>query len=137
MNKLNLKVITPEKEIFSGSVDQINILTSDGELGILPNHTNLMAKVLPGQLTIKNGSQLQHIATGYGLLQIAENNLSILVDLAEEASNIDEKIVEDARRRAEDALEQKLTDEEYAETLAILERSLAQLKVKRRFKSKI
>jgi F-type H+-transporting ATPase subunit epsilon len=58
-----------------------------------------------------------------------------MTDLAESAASIDERAVEQAKKRAEEALEQKLGDEEYAETLAILEKSLAQLKVKRRHRN--
>jgi len=57
-----------------------------------------------------------------------------MTDLATYAQDIDEKAVEDAKKRAEAALEQTLSDEEYAETLANLEKSLAQLRVKRRHK---
>ena len=51
------------------------------------------------------------------------------------ASQIDEKALEQAKKRAEEALEEKLTDEEYAYTVASLEKTLAQLKVKRRHRS--
>ena len=75
------------------------------------------------------------MATGEGILQMQENVITILADLAEEASLIDEKAAEEARKRAEEALEEKLSAEEYAETLAILEKSLAKLRVKRRHRS--
>jgi len=66
------------------------------------------------------------------LIQVSNNTLTILTDLAVDERQIDEKAVEQAKVRAEKALEDKLSDEEYAETLAILERSLTQLKIKRR-----
>lgn len=132
MADLNLKIVTPEEEVLNEIVDQVNVSTSEGELGILPNHAALMAKLIPGELKIKKGSKISYFATGSGFLQIENNNLTIMTDLAESSDEIDEKAVEAARKRAEEALEQKLGDEEYAETLAALEKSLAQLKVKRR-----
>ena len=132
MSQLNLKIVTPEKEIYNETVDQVNVSTSEGEVGILPHHANLMAKVVPGELRIKKGSKIEVLAVGEGFLQVTNNVLTIMADLAVGEDDINEKAVEDAKKRAEQALEQKLSDEEYAETLAILEKSLAQLRVKRR-----
>ncbi|MDP3758213.1 MAG: ATP synthase delta/epsilon chain alpha-helix domain-containing protein, partial [Candidatus Daviesbacteria bacterium] len=61
-----------------------------------------------------------------------DNILTVMTDLATLAEDIDERAVEEAKKRAEQALEQSLSDEEYAETMANLEKSLAQLRVKRR-----
>lgn len=132
MSDLNLKIVTPEEEVLSEIVDQVNVSTSEGELGILPNHAALMAKLVPGELRIKKGGKISHFAIGDGFLEVAGNSLTIMTDLAQDADDIDEKAVDQARKRAEEALEQKLGNEEYAETLAALEKSLAQLKVKRR-----
>lgn len=132
MAQLHLKIVTPEKPIFDEQVSQVNVSTEQGEIGILPNHTNLMAKVIPGELTIKRNGKVETMAVGSGFLQVANNTLTIMTDLATYAADIDERAVEEAKKRAEQALTQTLSDEEYAETLANLEKSLAQLRVKRR-----
>lgn len=134
MSNLRLKVVTPEKLIFDEEVSQVNVSTEQGQIGILPNHANLMAKLEPGELVIKNNGKIEILAIGDGFLQMSDNNLSIMTDLATAAQDIDERAVEEAKKRAEVALEQKLSDEEYAETMAILEKSLAQLRIKRRHK---
>ena len=131
---MNLKVVTPEEVVFEGEVEGVYLETPEGEIGILPHHTNLMSKVIPGELRIKSKGKISRLATGEGLLQMVDNSLSILTDLALEESKIDEKNAEEARKRAQTALEQTLTAEEIALTEALLERSLAQLKVKRRFR---
>lgn len=135
MADLNLKIVTPEQIVYEGEADQVNVSTTQGELGILPHHANLMAKLLPGELKIRKSGKTSYFAIGDGFLQIEKNALTIMTDLAEGAEDIDEKAVEAAKKRAEDALNQKLGSEEYAETLAALEKSLAQLKVKRRRKT--
>ncbi len=132
MSQFVLKVITPEEEIFNGEVNELTVETPQGEIGILPHHADLMTQIVPGELKIKKAGKVTRMATGAGLLQIVKNEVSILTDLAEDASTIDEKKAEEARKRAQDALEHKLSDEEYADTVALLQRSLAQLKVKRR-----
>lgn len=136
MADLHLKIVTPEKIVLDEPVDMVNLTSEDGELGILPHHANLMAKLEPGELRIKKGGKTEILATGDGFIQVADNVLTILTDLAVSESDIDEKAVEEAKKRAELALEQKLSDEEYAETLSILEKSLAQLQVKRRHRAR-
>jgi F-type H+-transporting ATPase subunit epsilon len=134
MAQLHLKIVTPEKLLIDEPVDMVNLTSSEGELGILPGHASLMAKLMPGELRIKKGGKVEVLATGDGFIQVSNNILTILTDLAVNEGDIDEKAVEEAKKRAEVALEQKLTQEEYAETLALLEKSLAQLRVKRRHK---
>lgn len=132
MAQLHLKIVTPERLILEEDVDQVNVTTLEGQVGVLPNHTALMAKIIPGELRIKRGSKEDVMASGSGFLQMENNTLTIMTDLALDEKDIDEKAVEAAKRRAEDALDQKLSDEEYATTVAILEKSIAQLRIKRR-----
>lgn len=136
MSQLHLKIITPEKLIFEDEVNEVILPSSEGQLGILPHHANLMARLLPGELRIKKSGKEEIMAVGDGFLQMVDNNLTVMTDLATHAEDIDERVVEEviasAKKRAEAALEQKLSDEEYAETLAVIEKSLAQLKIKRR-----
>lgn len=134
MAELHLKIVTPEKLILDEEVSQVNVSTEQGEIGILPHHANLMAKLEPGELVIKRAGKVESMAIGDGFLQVADNTLTVMTDLATYAADIDEKAVEDAKKRAEAALSQTLSDEEYAETLANLEKSLAQLRIKRRHK---
>lgn len=135
MSELNLKIVTPEKEILSETVDQVNVSTTQGILGILPHHSSLMAKIVPGNLQIKKGAKTQEMAIGDGFLQVQNGTLTIMTDLAVDEADINEKTVEEAKKRAELALEQTLSDEEYAETLSIIEKSIAQLRVKRRHRN--
>jgi len=132
MAQLHLKIVTPEKLIFDEEVSQVNVSTDMGQIGILPNHANLMAQLAPGELIIKKAGKEDSMAIGGGFLQVADNVLTVMTDLATYAQDIDEKVVEEAKKRAEQALSQTLSDEEYAETLANLEKSLVQLRIKRR-----
>ncbi|MBI2337669.1 ATP synthase F1 subunit epsilon [Candidatus Daviesbacteria bacterium] len=134
MAQLHLKIVTPEKLIYDEEVSQVNVSTEGGIIGILPHHANLMAKLEPGELVIKKNGKEESMAIGDGFLQISDNVLTVMTDLATYATEIDERVVEDAKKRAEQALAQTLSDEEYAETMASLEKSLAQLRVKRRHK---
>lgn len=132
MADLHLKIVTPENLIFDEEVSQVNVSTELGQIGILPHHANLMSKLEPGELVIKKKGRVDSMVIGDGFLQVADNVLTVMTDLATYATEIDERAVEEAKKRAEQALEQTLADEEYAETFANLQKSLAQLRVKRR-----
>src|SRR5476651_1642229 len=114
MPKINLNIVTPEEKTFESEVDEVYLTTPLGEIGILPSHENLMTKILAGELRIKNNGKVTIMAVGSGLLQMADNNLSIMTDLAEEAEHIDLAIAEQAKVLAQQALEQTQTDEGYA-----------------------
>ncbi len=131
-DQLHLKIVTPEKEVLDTLVDQVSVPAPDGELGILPHHTRLMSKISPGELKITKGKSEQFLAVGDGIVEVAHGEVVIMTDLAKAEHEIDEKQVEEARKRAQEALSQTLSGEEYATTLAALEKSLAQLRLKRR-----
>jgi F-type H+-transporting ATPase subunit epsilon len=113
MAQLHLKIVTPEKLLVDEQVEMVTLPSLEGELGILPHHANLMAKLSPGELRIKKSGKTDILVVGDGFIQITDNVLTILTDLAVDESQIDEKAVEAAKERAQKALEQSLNDEEY------------------------
>ena len=104
----------------------------DGEMGILPQHMPLMTQLVPGEIIVKKGGDNFLLAVGEGFVQVTGDKISILTDMAIKAENIDEAAAEEARKRAEERLAQKLTEEDAAMVQASLLNALAQLKVKRR-----
>ena len=131
-DQVHLKIITPEKQVFEGEGDMVTVPAPQGPVGILPHHAHLMSKVIPGELIITKGSKRDYLAVGEGMVEVANGQVTITTDLAKSHEEIDEKIVEEARIRAQEALTQTLSDEEYATTFASLQKALAQLHVKRR-----
>src|ERR1043166_5909579 len=132
METFRLEVVTPEGRAFSDDVESVVIPGVEGEFGVLRQHMPLMTQIKPGELEIRKGNETQHFAVGEGFVEVIGDRVSVLTDMAFNADQIDEAKAEEARKRAEAALEQKLTDEEVATVTAALERSLAQLRVKRR-----
>lgn len=132
MTKISLSILTPTQTILDTEVDKIVLPSKTGEIGILPHHADLVTRLLPGELTISSNGKTTHYALGDGLLSVSNNKVTLLTDLAQTSAEIDEKAVLEAKKRAEDALQNNLSEEEYATTLAVIEKSLAQLKIKRR-----
>jgi len=103
-----------------------------GQFGVYPQHMPLMTQMVPGEIIVQKGGRDTYIAAGEGVIEVTATRVSILTDLAVAADRIDEAKAEEARKRAEARLREKLSDEEVANVNASLARSLAQLRVKRR-----
>ncbi len=131
---LHLQIITPEKIAFDDDVDQVTLPTQTGQITVLPHHANLVTNIEPGELVFMKHQKETLMAAGYGFAQIGPDNVKVLVDLAAPAEDIQEKEIEAARVKAEEALKQKhtLSEEEYATAAAELQKALAQLKIKHR-----
>jgi F-type H+-transporting ATPase subunit epsilon len=129
---IKLEIVTPEAKTFSEDVDMVTLTGIDGEMGILPQHMPLMTQLVPGEILVKKGGDNFLLAVGDGFVQVTGEKISILTDMAIRAENIDEAAAEAARKRAEERLAQKLTEEDAAVVQASLLNALAQLKVKRR-----
>lgn len=129
---LKLEIVTPEGVTYSENVEMVTLPGSEGEMGIYPNHVPLMTQVAAGEVAARRNGKDEYLAVGEGFVEITGERVAILTDMAIKAENIDEAKAEEARRRAESRLAEKLNDEEAALVSASLAHSLAQLKVKRR-----
>ena len=132
MATLKLEIVTPEAKVYSEDVDMVTLPGVEGEMGIFPMHVPLMTQLTSGEVGVRKGGQDFFLAVGEGFVEITSDKVAILTDMAIKAENIDEAKAEEARKRAEARLAEKLDDEESALVSAALAHSLAQLKVKRR-----
>jgi F-type H+-transporting ATPase subunit epsilon len=131
-NVLKLEIVTPDGTAYSEDVDMVTLPGVEGEMGVYPNHVPLMTQMVPGEIIARKEARDYFLAVGEGMIEITGNHVAILTDMAIASEKIDEAKVEEARRRAEARLNEKLSDEEVAAVNASLAKSLAQLRVKRR-----
>src|SRR4030067_3774740 len=117
---MRLEIVTPEKIAYSEEADQVTLPTADGEITVLPNHVPLVTKLIPGELTVKKGSQYIVLASGGGFAEIDGKKVSVVTDLAQRPEEIDEKETQIAIERAQEALKERgrLSEEEFAATAA-------------------
>ncbi|NOX98977.1 MAG: ATP synthase F1 subunit epsilon [Verrucomicrobia bacterium] len=132
-----LEIVTPEKRIFSAEVEGVVIPGSEGELGVLEGHAPLVTNLQPGELRYSKGGVEETLVIGKGAVEVTRGKVSILTDLAVTSDEIDEAAVEEALKRAEDALSEKMSDEEIATVEASIQKSLAQLTLKRKRRKQI
>lgn len=129
---LKLEIVTPEAKVYSEDVDMVTLPGVDGELGIYPGHVPLLTQVHAGELAVRRGGELLHLAVGEGFVEVSGQRVAVMTDMAIKAEDIDEAQAEQARKRAEARLQEKLSGEEQATVQAALLHSLTQLNVKRR-----
>ena len=130
-----LEIVTPERKVFSGEVENVYLPGSEGELGALPGHAPLVTGVSPGELRYKVDGKIEELAIGSGFAEVTQEKITILADLAVTDSEIDEKKVEEAMKRAEESLA-KIDSSDNAEEVAAIQasisKSMAQLNLKRK-----
>jgi len=132
---LKLEIVTPDGTAYSEDVSMVTLPGVEGQMGVFPNHVPLMTQMVPGEIIAHKDARDYFLAVGEGLIEITGDHVAILTDMAIAADKIDENKVEEARRRAEARLQEKLSDEEVASVNASLARSSAQLRVKRRHRT--
>ena len=127
-SKLNLKIITPERILVDEEVDAVYSLAVDGEFGILPEHIPFMTALNIGVSKYVQGDKTEYISTIGGILQVENNNVSILSDAAELGEEIDIARARAAKERAEARLgtAEKETDVDRAQ--AALARAIVRIK---------
>ena len=129
---IKLEIVTPEALVYSEDIEMVTLPCIEGQLGILPHHMRLMTQLIPGEMALRKGGQVEFVAVGEGLVEVTGSSVSIITSMAIAADKIDEAAVEEARQRAAARLSEKISSEEVASVNASLARSLIQLRVKRR-----
>lgn len=128
--KLKLEMVTPYKRVLSEEVDEVTAPGTVGEFGVLPDHTSLLTTLKVGELTYKKDGETFHVAVNWGYVEVEDNVMTVLVETAEPADQIDVERAKAALNRAEEALK-KLTseDKEFKIMECALERALIRVQV--------
>ena len=129
---IKLEIVTPEAVVYSQDVDIVTLPAMEGQIGVLAHHVRLITPLVPGEMIVRQGSKVEYLAVGEGLLEVTGSRVSVVTNMAIAADKIDEAKAEEARQRAEARLREKISAEEIASVNASLARSLAQLRAKRR-----
>ncbi|TMG15667.1 MAG: F0F1 ATP synthase subunit epsilon [Chloroflexi bacterium] len=128
-DKLHVDIVTVEGRRFKGDADFVVAPGSEGELGILPRHIPLLTPLAPGSVKVRNEGAEQYFFVSGGFLEVRPDQVTVLADSAERADDIDEARAEEARRRAESLLQQKLSDADQAAATTALARAEARLRL--------
>src|SRR5215213_8761435 len=128
--QIQLEIVTPERRVLAEPVDSVNVPGAGGELGILPGHTPLISQLQTGVLTYQQGRATHRLHVSGGFVEVADDRVSVLAEIAERPEEIDAARARLAREHAEKALSSfSGTEEDFEVARARLERSVVRLQL--------
>jgi len=93
MASLHFELVSPEKLLFSGEVEQVDVPGAEGDFGVLANHAPFVATLRPGILTVHGTSGTQKIVVLGGFAEVSAQGLTVLADVAEALEEIDRGMI--------------------------------------------
>jgi F-type H+-transporting ATPase subunit epsilon len=131
-NRINLTIVTRERKIVDVQVDEVVLPGADGEIGVLPGHTPLLASLRIGQLRYRSGNSTSRLVISWGFAEVLPDRVIVLAEKGFLPTEIDRSAAEQERLAAEKELAYLSShDPEFALVEARLEESIAMIGVKR------
>ncbi|MCI4411548.1 MAG: F0F1 ATP synthase subunit epsilon [Thiotrichales bacterium] len=124
---MQLDIVSAEGEIFSGKVDRFFAQAANGEVGILPHHTQFITTLKPGEVRVLAGDEVSFFYVSGGVLEIQPDVATILADTAIRAKDLDEAQAQEAMTRAQEAMENAKTDLDVVRAQNALAEAAAQI----------
>jgi F-type H+-transporting ATPase subunit epsilon len=107
MATFHFDLVSPEKFVFSGEVDQVDVPGVEGDFGVLAGHAPVVAAIRPGILTVMSGGTQQKIIVLGGLAEVSDKGLTVLADVATELEELDRAELADKISQMEASLAEK------------------------------
>ncbi|MGO8755890.1 MAG: F0F1 ATP synthase subunit epsilon [Gallionellaceae bacterium] len=126
---IHVDVVSAEEAIFSGLAEMVVVPGTEGELGIYPRHAPLLTRIKPGSIRIKRPEpdREELIYVSGGMLEIQPGVVTVLADTAIRGADLDEARALEAKRAAEEAMKNQLSEIDYAQAQSELLQAVAQL----------
>jgi F-type H+-transporting ATPase subunit epsilon len=135
---MHVNIVSAEQEIFSGTCEQVIAPAKMGEVGIYPRHTQLLTQLKPGEVrVVREGGEEEFYFVSGGMLEVQPHVVTVLADTALRARDLDEAKAIEAKAKAEQALEDRQSDVDYATAEAELAEAIAQLQTIQRLRKKL
>lgn len=125
---MQLDIVSAEEALYTGEVTFIAVTGAQGELGIYPGHTALLTTIKPGQVVAATSSGQEVFYISGGVLEVQPTNVTLLVDTAIRAADLDEAAAQHAKEHAERALVGQQAEMEYSRAVSELAEAAAQLR---------
>lgn len=126
---LTLEIVTPERSIAHGEVDEVVVPGAEGSFGVLPGHTPLLSTLTVGEIEYRRGDETSYVAVSFGFAEVLPDRVTILAQIAEASDEIDVTRAEAAVKRARERLERPVAELDYERARLSLLKSLVRLQV--------
>ena len=128
---IHLTVVTPERKVVDRQVDEVVLPGSEGYFGVLPGHAPLLSALQVGEITYREGQHRGFVAVAWGFVEVHDNQVSVLADVAEKAEAIERDRARRARDRAAERLK-KGSDVDWDRARASLEKAIVRIRLAER-----
>ena len=137
-NTIHIDVVSAEESIFSGEAEFVVLPGEMGELGIYPRHTPLITRIKPGSVRIKLPGQDEEelVFVAGGVLEVQPGVITVLADTAIRGHDLDEAKALAAQQRAQEAMQNRTSQMDYAKAVAELAEASAQIAAIRKLRKK-
>ncbi len=126
---LDLTVVTPERALVHEKVDEVQVPGQQGYLGLLPGHAPLFSQLTVGELSYRQGNKEHSIAIAEGFVEVFDDEIRVLADVAEPSAELDVVRATEALGRAEELVSGGGDDVDYPRALAALERAKLRIRL--------
>jgi F-type H+-transporting ATPase subunit epsilon len=111
MATFHFELVSPERLIFSGEVEQVDVPGAEGEFGVFAGHAPLIATLKPGMLRVYSGSAApQRIVVKGGFAEVGPTGLTVLAEQAVAAEDYDPAMIDEAIKDAEEDIADATSD---------------------------
>ena len=136
-SSIHVDVVSAEQSIFAGEAKFVALPGESGELGILPGHTPLITRIRPGAVRIeKADGDEEFVFVAGGILEIQPNKVTVLADTAIRGHDLDEAKANEAKKAAEEAMQNRASDIDFAQAQSEFAMAAAQLAALAKFRRK-
>lgn len=124
---MQVDIVSAEGSLFSGKAEMLFAQAANGEVGIMPHHTQFLSQLKPGQVRVVSGDEEDIFFINSGVIEIQPSEVTVLADTAIRAEDLDQAAAEEAKRRAEEAMAQAKSDTDIARAQVELAEAVAQI----------
>lgn len=124
---MQVDIVSAEGEIFSGKAEMLFAQAADGEVGIMPHHTQFLSQLKPGTVRVVSGDEEDHFYISGGIIEIQPSMVTVLADSAIRAADLDEAEANAAKQRAVEAMDNAKSDTDIARAQVELAEAVAQI----------
>ncbi|WP_024852117.1 F0F1 ATP synthase subunit epsilon [Hydrogenovibrio kuenenii] len=124
---MQVDIVSAEGSLFSGKAEMVFAQAADGEVGIMPHHTQFLSALKPGQVRVISGDEEDIFYINSGIVEIQPSVVTVLADTAIRAEDLDQASAEEAKRRALEAMDQAKSDTDVARAQVELAEAVAQI----------
>ena len=124
---IQVDIVSAEGSLFSGKAERVFAQAANGEVGILPHHTQFLSTLKPGLVRVVSGDEEDTFFVNGGILEVQPDMVTVLADTALRASDLDEAAALEAKQRAEEAMEKAQNDVDFSRAQGELAEAVAQI----------